>query len=159
MAENLCVTELEVAKRLCNEDKLAWLSWLSNLQEKIVWTEPGAEPNVLRALVRNQVQDIDREIQKDAVTILTSKMMDFTTQRLQGLLSKQSDAELLKICIDRFNVLNSGSIDAELIEKEKQNGTKSLQIELTRTRTIGGEDFQKLFPNLKNDNLKESKSL
>lgn len=109
----------------------------------------GNELNMIRLLVKNQLQNVDDSIRKTLVIFLAGHLKQFTTQGLQTLLSRWSSVELLQICITRFNDINKDTCVAELIID--QTTQKPTQIILTKKQTVGGEDLKKMFPNLSNE--------
>jgi hypothetical protein len=115
--------ELDVARRLVNEPRLPakeWIEWVK-VQPTIVWTPDGQEPDIIKAIVWNQILVSDLELQRAALAALLSHVKEMSSERLKALLSRHSVTALLAMCVDHYNLCNLGSSEAELVEPSAES--------------------------------------
>lgn len=130
LSESTFATRLVKIKT--DEDLLAFIEWFESFPD-IEWTKLGDEPDTIKALVLNYVLNQNFAYQERILKVFL-KRKQLCSDEIKGLLKRNCQVLLLKLCIQRFNEKNDEDCVAELLKEQP------LQVEFTRTIMVGTKE-------------------
>jgi len=130
------VSEIDVARFITAKGNsldscTAFLEQLSRVE----WTEPGCEPDIVKALVLNQLFCDDHAKQRKLLVLLLRLVLQMSAERLKKLLRRESDLELFELCLARYNELHGDSSKAQLLKSAQDDKNDDLKnCDITKVR-------------------------